>query len=57
MPHTFNFSSGGVLQSYNMIRQNEKALVALMAAFERGESVVTCMQIVEQEGGRYLEDD
>jgi len=40
-----------------MIRQNERALVALMAAFERQESVVACMQIIEREGGRYLDDE
>jgi len=40
-----------------MIRQNEKALVALMAAFERQESVVSCIQIIEKEGGRYLDEE
>jgi len=57
LPSSLPPSTGGVLQSYNMIRQNEKALVALMAAFERQESVVSCIQIIEREGGRYLDEE
>lgn len=49
----------GTLASYNMIKSNEKALVALMKAFERKASVIECIKIIEQEGGQYLtrEDD
>lgn len=46
-----------VIQAYTMIKQNEKALVELMAALERREGVVECMRIIERLGGRYLDDE
>ncbi len=46
-----------VIQAYTLIRQNERALVELMAALERRAGVVECMRIIEDLGGRYLDED
>lgn len=46
-----------VIQAYQIVKSNEKALVALMAALEEKRSVVECFQIIERLGGRYLDED